>query len=80
MMKDSKNEFWMREALKEARKSTGLTSPNPAVGAVVVKDGVAISRGRTREVGGNHAERDALSDLERGRGERGDRLCDFGAL
>jgi len=67
MMKSSENEFWVREALKEARKSTGLTSPNPAVGAVVVKDGVSIARGRTREVGGHHAERDALSKLEQGK-------------
>ena len=41
-MNISENEYWMRKALKEARKSSGLTSPNPAVGALVVKDGVVI--------------------------------------
>lgn len=60
------NNHWMRLALKEAQRSTGLTSPNPAVGAVIVKDGIVIARGRTRQVGGNHAERDALSILEAG--------------
>ena len=62
-MKTIEDEQWMREALKEARKSTGLTSPNPAVGAVLVKNGEIISRGRTQRVGGNHAEREALKKL-----------------
>ena len=65
-MNISENNHWMRLALKEAQRSTGLTSPNPAVGAVIVKDGRVIARGRTRQVGGNHAERDALSILEAG--------------
>ena len=65
-MNISENNHWMRLALKEAQRSTGLTSPNPAVGAVIVKDGIVIARGRTRQVGGNHAERDALSILEAG--------------
>lgn len=62
-MKAIEDEQWMREALKEARKSIGLTSPNPAVGAVVVKYGEIVSRGRTQRVGGNHAEREALKKL-----------------
>jgi diaminohydroxyphosphoribosylaminopyrimidine deaminase/5-amino-6-(5-phosphoribosylamino)uracil reductase len=66
MMNISENNYWMRLALKEAQRSTGLTSPNPAVGAVIVRDGIVIARGRTRQVGGNHAERDALSVLETG--------------
>lgn len=66
MMNIPENNHWMRLALKEAQRSTGLTSPNPAVGAVIVKDGIVIARGRTRQVGGNHAERDALSILEAG--------------
>jgi len=66
MMNILENSYWMRLALKEAQRSTGLTSPNPAVGAVVVKDGLVIAKGRTRQVGGNHAERDALSILKPG--------------
>ena len=38
------DESYMREALKEARKGWGLTSPNPMVGAVVVRDGVIVGR------------------------------------
>lgn len=66
MMNISEDNHWMRLALKEAQRSTGLTSPNPAVGAIIVRDGIVIARGRTRQVGGNHAERDALSILEAG--------------
>ncbi len=51
----------MRLALKEARKGMGLTSPNPPVGAVLVKDEVELGRGHTQRVGGNHAEREALA-------------------
>ena len=35
----------MRLALKEARKGMGKTSPNPAVGAVVVKNGRILAKG-----------------------------------
>lgn len=65
-MKSSEDEYWMQQALREARKGTGLTSPNPAVGAILVRNGEEIARGRTQKVGGNHAERDALSGLEKG--------------
>jgi len=43
-----------------ARKSKGQTHPNPAVGAVVVKNGMVISKGRTAPAGGPHAEVCAL--------------------
>jgi diaminohydroxyphosphoribosylaminopyrimidine deaminase/5-amino-6-(5-phosphoribosylamino)uracil reductase len=51
---------YMRLALMEARRALGTTSPNPAVGAVVVKDGQVIARGRTRPPPGPHAEVVAL--------------------
>ncbi len=51
---------FMRQALKEARKGIGRTSPNPCVGAVIVKDGEIIARGYHRQAGGPHAEIDAL--------------------
>lgn len=55
----------MQEALAEARKGLGSTSPNPAVGAVIVRGGKIIARGHHRYFGGPHAEVEALSRLSR---------------
>lgn len=49
-------EFFMRLAVDEARKGVGRTSPNPAVGAVIVKAGRVLSRGYHRRAGTPHAE------------------------
>ena len=51
----------MRAALALARRSLGRTWPNPAVGCVIVKDGVILGRGRTQDGGRPHAEVDALN-------------------
>src|SRR5262245_40192014 len=51
---------WMRLALTEARRGIGLTSPNPPVGAVIVKDGLLLGSGWHRKAGGPHAEVEAL--------------------
>jgi len=51
---------FMREALREARKGVGRTSPNPCVGAVIVKDDRIIARGYHKRAGGPHAEIHAL--------------------
>ena len=51
----------MRAALALARRSLGRTWPNPAVGCVIVKDGVIVGRGRTQDGGRPHAEVDALN-------------------
>ncbi|MFK7851398.1 MAG: bifunctional diaminohydroxyphosphoribosylaminopyrimidine deaminase/5-amino-6-(5-phosphoribosylamino)uracil reductase RibD [Akkermansiaceae bacterium] len=51
---------WMELALKEARKGVGRTSPNPPVGAVVVKDGKPLGSGWHRRVGLPHAEVEAI--------------------
>ncbi len=51
---------YMEYALSLARLATGYTSPNPAVGAVVVKDGLAIGMGYTQPAGSEHAEVMAL--------------------
>src|SRR5947208_3392899 len=60
---------WMAQALDEARRARGTTSPNPAVGAVIVRDGVAVGRGYTHPPGGPHAEVVALREAgERARG------------
>ncbi len=55
-------EGWMREALAEARHAVGRTHPNPAVGAVVVRDGQIVGRGHTAPAGGPHAEVRAIAD------------------
>jgi diaminohydroxyphosphoribosylaminopyrimidine deaminase / 5-amino-6-(5-phosphoribosylamino)uracil reductase len=58
---------YMRRALALAENGRGRVSPNPLVGAVVVRDGAAIGEGFHAELGGLHAERAALVDcLERG--------------
>lgn len=54
------DEFYMRIALEEAKKGVGLTTPNPPVGAVIVKDKEEISRGRHEKAGEAHAERAAI--------------------
>jgi len=54
---------FMKEVLKEARKGLGNTSPNPMVGALIVKDGKILARGYHRRAGAPHAEADALSKL-----------------
>ena len=53
---------FMRRALRLARRGFGRTSPNPMVGAVLVRDGVVIGQGWHRSAGGPHAEIEALSD------------------
>ncbi len=60
----------MRLALEEAERALGATSPNPAVGAVVVAlDGAVVGRGRTQPPGQAHAEVMALREAgERARG------------
>ena len=51
---------YMRRALALAERGLGLTSPNPAVGAVVVRDGVEIGGGWHRGPGQPHAEIEAM--------------------
>ena len=50
----------MKRALKLAHRALGRVSPNPAVGAVLVKDGRIIGEGFTQPPGGLHAEVVAL--------------------
>ena len=60
---------YMKRALALAREVLGTTSPNPAVGAVIVKEGRIIAEGATRPPGQSHAEVVALE--EAGREARG---------
>jgi diaminohydroxyphosphoribosylaminopyrimidine deaminase/5-amino-6-(5-phosphoribosylamino)uracil reductase len=70
----SEAEF-MRLALRLARGGYGTTSPNPMVGAVLVKSGRIIGCGRHRRAGGPHAEIEALRDAQkRGHSTRGTTL------
>ncbi|MFC1867239.1 bifunctional diaminohydroxyphosphoribosylaminopyrimidine deaminase/5-amino-6-(5-phosphoribosylamino)uracil reductase RibD, partial [Thermodesulfobacteriota bacterium] len=53
----------MKKALRLAKKGLGRTSPNPAVGAVIVRNGNVIASGYHKKAGHNHAEVEALSTL-----------------
>ncbi|MCR5640303.1 MAG: bifunctional diaminohydroxyphosphoribosylaminopyrimidine deaminase/5-amino-6-(5-phosphoribosylamino)uracil reductase RibD [Lachnospiraceae bacterium] len=55
----------MRRAIALAKKGRGYTSPNPLVGAVIVKDDVIIGEGYHQHYGGLHAEREAIQSLTR---------------
>ncbi|NOS71541.1 MAG: bifunctional diaminohydroxyphosphoribosylaminopyrimidine deaminase/5-amino-6-(5-phosphoribosylamino)uracil reductase RibD [Verrucomicrobia bacterium] len=55
----------MRVALRLARRGCGTTSPNPMVGAVVVRNGAIIGRGWHRRAGGPHAEIEAIANARR---------------
>jgi diaminohydroxyphosphoribosylaminopyrimidine deaminase/5-amino-6-(5-phosphoribosylamino)uracil reductase len=55
-----KEDCYMGEALKLAKKGAGRVSPNPMVGAVVVKNGKIIGKGYHRFFGGAHAEINAI--------------------
>ena len=58
----------MARAMALAAKGAGRVSPNPLVGAVVVKDGRVIGEGFHRAYGGPHAEAEALAAVAAGGG------------
>ncbi len=64
-MTDKNDIFWMQCAIEQAKLGFGLTSPNPIVGAVVVKDGQLIGQGYHHKAGTPHAEPNALDDALR---------------
>ena len=55
------HEKYMRRALTLARKGIGKTGPNPAVGCVIVKDGIVVGEGWHKKTGTPHAEVHALA-------------------
>ena len=59
-MAHASDKFWMRKALREARKGWGRTSPNPLVGAVIVRDDRIVGCGHHQKAGEFHAEPQAL--------------------
>jgi diaminohydroxyphosphoribosylaminopyrimidine deaminase/5-amino-6-(5-phosphoribosylamino)uracil reductase len=56
------HETFIKMALSLAEQGRGWTSPNPMVGAVVVKDGKVVGQGFHRKAGGPHAEIFALKE------------------
>ncbi len=54
----------MRLALAEAKRGIGRTSPNPMVGAVLVRHGKVAAKGFHRQAGGAHAEVDCLKKID----------------
>jgi len=65
-MSRDKDETFMSLALRQAKKAVGMTSPNPLVGAVLVKRGRVIGKGHHKRAGLPHAEIEAFLDAERG--------------
>jgi len=58
------NETYMKRAITLAKKALGYTSPNPLVGAVIVKNNKIIGEGYHHKAGELHAERMALADCK----------------
>lgn len=58
----NRDRFYMQLALETAPKGAGTASPNPMVGAVVVKDGRVVGRGYHKRAGAPHAEIEALRE------------------
>jgi diaminohydroxyphosphoribosylaminopyrimidine deaminase/5-amino-6-(5-phosphoribosylamino)uracil reductase len=64
-MNRSEDIFYMRKVLALAKRGRGKVSPNPLVGAVLVKEGRIIGTGYHRKYGGPHAEVEALESANR---------------
>ena len=62
MIQSSADARFMAAALALARRGLGLCAPNPAVGALIVRDGVIVARGWTKPGGRPHAETEGLRD------------------
>ena len=62
MPKNDIHKKYMRIALELAERARGRTSPNPLVGAVLVKDGEVVGQGYHQKAGAPHAEINALEE------------------
>ena len=67
-MSCSRDEHFMRMALLTDRKGYGRTSPNPMVGAILVKGGQVAGIGWHRRAGGAHAEVEAIRNASNPKG------------
>src|SRR4030095_11614914 len=74
---------FLRRALQQAERGRGVTSPNPLVGAVIVRDGRIVGEGAHLRAGGPHAEIEALAaagDATRGAAAAGGPHAEIEAL
>lgn len=67
----AQDERFLRKAIAEALRGYGHTSPNPAVGAVIVKHGKILGTGWHQKAGAPHAEIEALHSLKNLKAARG---------
>lgn len=61
----SNDDFWMRQALRLARRALGDTAPNPMVGAVLVRKEQLLGQGWHHRAGQPHAEIEAFRDCQK---------------
>lgn len=59
-----KHEKYMSRCIYLAKNNKSKYFPNPSVGCVIVKDDIIISEGCTSDYGGNHAELNAINNVE----------------
>jgi len=64
------HESWMHHAISQAKKGLGLTSPNPIVGAVIVRNNRIVGEGFHPKAGEPHAERFAIADAQKNLGQQ----------
>lgn len=64
-MLNTSDKLFMRQAIRLAKGGVPLASPNPLVGAVLVKEGKVLGEGFHKACGGLHAEREALLDCKK---------------
>lgn len=61
-MGKAQDEIFIKRALSLAARARGMTSPNPMVGAVIVRNGIIVSEGFHRKAGTPHAEAIAIEN------------------
>lgn len=59
-----RHRYFINESIKLARRGIGSVSPNPLVGAVLLKNGKVIGKGYHKKYGGNHAEVEAINNAK----------------
>ena len=65
MNKSKEDSRYMKHAVRLAKRAFGMTSPNPLVSAVIVKNGRIIGEGWHKRCGGPHAEVEAIRSLRK---------------
>lgn len=61
-LQTEQDSYWMGQAIQLAEKSLYLSSPNPRVGCLIVRDERVLGQGSTQEAGSDHAEVQAIKD------------------